>query len=140
MGKTYQSAVINAPVNQVWKKIRNFHDLSWGAAVVEKCEAVGEKPGDQIGARRILNGVFHETLVAFSELDKSFKYSIDDGPAPVSKNDVKEYIGAVRLISITDNDTCLIKWSSSWEAPNDDACDFCRNIYVALINELKKAF
>jgi hypothetical protein len=101
---------------------------------------VGEKPGDQIGARRILNGVFHETLVAFSELDKSFKYSIDDGPAPVSKNDVKEYIGAVRLISITDNDTCLIKWSSSWEAPNDDACDFCRNIYVALINELKKAF
>ena len=30
MGKTYQTAVINAPVVQVWSKIRNFHDMSWG--------------------------------------------------------------------------------------------------------------
>ena len=140
MGKTYQSAVINAPVSQVWSKIKNFHDFSWAAGVIDKCEAVGGKAGDQVGAGRILNGAFHETLVEFSELDRSFKYSIDDGPAPVSKNDVKDYIGTVRLIPITDNDTCLIEWSSSWEAPKDDACDFCHNIYVALINELKKAF
>ncbi len=140
MGKTYQTAVINAPVDQVWIKIKNFHDLSWGAAVVEKCEAVGGKPGDQIGSRRILNDAFHETLVALSEVDRSFKYSIDDGPTPVSKNDVKDYIGAVRLIPITENDTCLIEWSSSWESSTEDACSFCHNIYVALINELKKAF
>ena len=140
MGKTYQTAVIYAPVAQVWNKIKNFHDLSWGSAIVEKCEAVGSKAGDQIGASRILNDAFHETLVELSELDKSLKYSIDDGPAPVSKDDVKDYIGAVRLIPITENDTCLIEWSSSWESPKDDACDFCHNIYVALINELKKAF
>lgn len=140
MGKTYQTAVINAPVDRVWNKIKNFHDLSWAPGVVEKCEAVGDKPGDRIGARRILNGVFHETLVAFSEVDKYFKYSIDDGPAPVSKDDVKDYIGVVRLIPITENDTCLIEWFSQWEAPKEDACDFCHNIYVALLNELKKAF
>ncbi len=140
MGKTYQTAVINAPVDRVWSRIRNFHDLSWGSAVVEKCEAVGKKPGDQVGAGRILNDAFHETLVEFSELNRSFKYSIDDGPAPVSKNDVKDYIGSVRLIPITDNDTCLIEWSSSWESATDDACEFCHNIYVALIDELKKAF
>jgi hypothetical protein len=140
MGKTYQTAVINAPVDQVWDKIRNFHDLSWGSAIVEKCEAVGAKDGDQIGAKRILNDAFHETLVAFSEVDKSFKYSIDDGPAPVSKNDVKDYIGAVRLIPVTEDDTCLIEWSSNWESSTEDACSFCHNIYVALINELKKSF
>ena len=140
MGKTYQTAVINAPVDQVWNKIKNFHDMSWGSAIVEKCEAVGAKSGDQVGASRILNGAFHETLVAFSEVDKSFKYSIDDGPAPVSKDDVKDYIGEVRLIAITENDTSLIEWSSNWESPKDDACDFCHNIYVALLNELKKSF
>ncbi len=140
MGKTYQTAVINAPVDQVWSKIKNFHDLSWAAGVVEKCEVVGDKPGDQIGARRILNDAFHETLVELSELGKSFKYSIDDGPAPVSKNDVKDYIGSVRLFPITESDTCFIEWSSNWEAPKDDACDFCHNIYVALLNELKKSF
>ncbi len=140
MGKTYQTAVINVPVDQVWNKIKDFHNMSWASGVVEKCEVVGDLKGNQIGARRILNDAFHETLVAFSELDKSFKYSIDDGPAPVSKNDVKDYIGAVRLISVTENDTCLIEWSSSWESPTEDACDFCHNIYVALLDALKKSF
>lgn len=140
MGKTYQTAVINAPVGQVWNRIKNFHDMSWASGVIEKCEAVGDRLGNQIGARRILNDAFQETLVELSEIDKSFKYTIDDGPAPVSKDDVKDYVGAVRLISITENDTCLIEWSSHWESPKDDACDFCHNIYVALLNELKKSF
>jgi hypothetical protein len=140
MGKTYQTTVINAPVDQVWSKIKNFHDLSWASGIIDKCEALGDKSGDQIGARRILNGAFYETLVEFSELDKSFKYSIDDGPPPVSKSDVKDYIGAVRLIPVTDSNTCFIEWSSSWESPTEDACDFCHNIYVALLDELKKEF
>ncbi|MDH5763987.1 MAG: SRPBCC family protein [Nitrospinota bacterium] len=140
MGKTYQTTVINAPVDQVWDKIKNFHDFSWASGIIDKCEALGDKSGDQIGARRILNGAFYETLVEFSELDKSFKYSIDDGPPPVSKSDVKDYIGAVRLIPVTDSNTCFIEWSSSWESPTEDACDFCHNIYVALLDELKKAF
>lgn len=140
MGKTYQTAVINAPLHKVWDKIKDFHDMSWASGVVEKCEAVGNLKGNQIGARRALNDAFHETLVEFSELDKSFKYRIDDGPSPVSKNDVKDYIGAVRLIPITDNDTCLIEWSSSWEAPTEEACDFCHNIYMAFFADLQKAF
>lgn len=140
MGKTYQTTIINAPIDKVWNKIKNFHDMKWASGVVEKCEAVGNPSGDQIGARRVLNDAFHETLVEFSELDKSFKYSIDDGPAPVSKDDVKDYIGAVRLIAVTDQDTCLIEWSSHWESPKDDACDFCHNIYVALLDALKKSF
>ena len=41
MGKTYQTAVINVPVDQVWSKIKNFHDLSWGAAVVENVKRWG---------------------------------------------------------------------------------------------------
>lgn len=51
----YNSIVIDAPADQVWEKIRNFHDLSWAAGVIEKCEAVGGIPATQIGAKRILN-------------------------------------------------------------------------------------
>ena len=140
MGKTYQTAVIKAPIDQVWSKIKNFHDLSWAPNVVTQCTAVGDKAGDQMGAQRILNEAFHETLVEISELDRSFKYSIDDGPPPVSKADVQDYIGAVRLIAITDDDTCLIEWSSQWEAKSDEACGFCHNIYVALLKDLQKTF
>ncbi len=29
MGKCVHTAVINAPVDQVWQLLRNFHDVSW---------------------------------------------------------------------------------------------------------------
>lgn len=140
MGKTYQTTIINATVEKVWERIRGFHDLSWAPNVVTSCQQVGKKQGDQIGAKRILNGMFHETLIAISELERSFKYSIDDGPPPVSKNDVHNYFGSVRLLPVTENDTCFIEWSSVWESKGKEAEEFCHNIYLALINDLKKAF
>ncbi|MBW2628025.1 MAG: SRPBCC family protein [Deltaproteobacteria bacterium] len=41
MGKCVHSAVINAPVDQVWQVLRNFHDLSWTKAI-ESLEPVGD--------------------------------------------------------------------------------------------------
>ena len=140
MGKTYQTTVINAPIKKVWAKIRDFHDLSWAPNVVTSCVAEGDKKGDQVGAQRILNDAFHETLVEFSEINRSFQYSIDDGPPPVSKHDVKDYYGSVRLLSVTDNETCFIEWSSRWEAKGSEAEEFCHAIYVALLADLQKSF
>ncbi|NRA34102.1 MAG: hypothetical protein HRU17_12250 [Polyangiaceae bacterium] len=57
----YNSAVINAPIETVWTKIRYFRELSWAAGVIESTEVIGDKSGDQIGAQRKLNGVFAET-------------------------------------------------------------------------------
>ena len=140
MGKTYQTTIINAPLNKAWDKIRNFHDLSWAPNVVTSCVSVGDKKGDQIGAKRILNDAFHETLVEFSDLNNSFQYSIDDGPPPVSKDDVKDYYGSVRLLSVTDTNTCFIEWSSRWESKGNEAEEFCHHIYVALLTDLQKTF
>ncbi len=140
MGKTYQTTIINAPIEQVWGKIRNFHDLSWAPNVVTSCVAVGDKKGDQVGAKRILNDAFHETLVEFSEINRSFQYSIDDGPPPVSRDEVKDYYGSVRLLPVTDSDACFIEWSSRWEAKGNEAEEFCHGIYVALLADLQKTF
>lgn len=41
MGKCVHSAVINAPVDEVWQLLRNFHDMSWTAAA-ESVEPVGD--------------------------------------------------------------------------------------------------
>ena len=138
MGKTYQSIVINAPIDQVWTSVRDFHNLSWAPNVITKCEKIGDPAGAQIGAKRILNDAFHETLVELSDLDHSFRYSIDDGPSPVSPNEVSNYIGSVRLLPVTDSGTTFLEWSSSWEGKDDQACDFCHNIYLALLADLKK--
>ena len=140
MPLTYQSTVVKASLEDVWDRVSDFHDLSWAPDVITNCEKIGDVDGREVGAKRVLNEAFHETVTRIIPGEHVFEYSIDDGPAPVSKNDVKDYIGAVRLIPITDNDTCLIEWSSNWESPKDDACDFCHNIYVAVIDELKKSF
>ena len=82
MPQCYQSIVIAAPVEQVWDTIRNFHDFSWAAGVIDSCEAVGEIGGCEIGAKRVLNGAFHETLLECNEALHRIRYSIDDGPSP----------------------------------------------------------
>jgi hypothetical protein len=140
MRKTYQSTTVNAPIDEVWARLRNFHDMSWAPAVVEQCEAVGDKAGDQIGAGRVLNGVFHETLRELDDSEHVVKYSIDAGPPPVSPDEVKDYIGVIRARPLTDTGGTFVEWSSSWEAADGKAEEFCHNIYVALLNELKKAF
>jgi hypothetical protein len=140
MRKTYQSTVVKAPIDEVWPMLRNFHDMSWATNVIEECEAVGDKSADQIGAQRVLNGVFHETLVELNDTDHIVRYSIDAGPEPVSQEDVKNYIGAIRACPVTDVNGTFVEWSSSWESQDDRAEEFCHNIYVALLSDLKKNF
>ena len=121
MGRCYNSAVINAPSQIVWEKIRNFHDLAWAAGVVTKTAVVGDLKGDEIGAKRILNDVFHETLLSLDDEDRTFSYRIDDGPGPVAKDAVKNYVGAVRVLPITENNTTFVEWQSTYESADDRA-------------------
>ena len=60
----YNSTVVNASIEEVWKAIRNFHDLAWGEPVITSVESVGDSAGDKVGAKRILNpGLFTSRMV-----------------------------------------------------------------------------
>ena len=139
MGKTYQSITINAPVEKVWKAVRDFHDMSWCPNVITKLEKVGDKAGDEIGAGRMLNDAFRETLRVLDDSKMTFSYSIDDGPSPISKDDVKNYMGTVKLSSATDGEGTLVEWSSQWEENDEAAQEFCHNIYLSLLDYMKKS-
>src|SRR6056297_2639627 len=106
----FNSVVINAPADKVWTAIRDFHDLSWATNVVEDVEKVGDIPGTQIGAKRVLNGAFQETLLGLDDNQRTLRYSIDDGPDAVSKDNVKGYVGRVQVLPVTDTDTTYISW------------------------------
>ncbi len=141
MGRCYNSAVINAPCEAVWGTIRNFHDLAWATGVVTKTDVVGDLKGNQIGARRILNDVFHETLLTVDEQERAFTYRIDDGPGPVAKNAVKHYVGRVRVFPITENNTTFIEWQSTYDSADDVSVgELCNPMYQALLQALKKHF
>ncbi len=141
MGKCYNSAVIDAPCEKVWQTIRNFHDLSWAPGVVTKVQAEGDLKGDQVGAKRILNEAFHETLLSLNDDERTFTYSIDDGPEPVSKDSIKNYVGTVRVAPVTDSGKSFVEWQSTYESSNDGAVsNFCSPIYAALLDALKQHF
>jgi hypothetical protein len=140
MPTTDQSIVVDAPIEDVWSRFINFHDLSWAPNVISNVEKVGDVDGGMPGAKRILNNAFHETLIEINSDEYFLKYSIDDGPSPVSKAEVDNYVGIVTLGPSAKGDGTLVAWSSSWESSADDAVAFCHGIYVALLEELANSF
>ncbi len=140
MGKCHHSAVINAPVAEVWAILRNFHDLSWTSAV-ESLEPVGDVRSDQVGAKRLLNGAIHETLRALNDLEHTFQYQITDGPSPISKDDLKFYYGTVSVLPVTDQNTSYVSWITRFESKDDAVTqEFCDPFYSTFLAHLKARF
>ena len=136
MPQCYQSIIVHAPLEKVWDTIKDFHDMSWANPVIEQCDAVGDFSGTEIGAKRVLNGAFHETLLECNAIEHKIRYSIDDGPSPVSADEVKNYIGLVQLKPVTLTGDTFVEWGSTWESNSEEARDFCHQIYVALLKAL----
>ncbi len=138
MPQCYQSIIVNAPTADVWDTIKDFHDMSWASHVIEKCEAKGDLKGTMVGAKRILNDAFHETLLECNEAEHRIRYSIDDGSSPVSADEVKNYVGQIQLKPVTLTGDTFVEWGSVWVSTSDEAVDFCHQIYVALLKTLAK--
>lgn len=140
MGSCYNSAVIEAPVDAVWDTISDFHDLAWAAGVIDNVEP-GGPDGKTPGATRVLDEKFHETLISVDDEAKTFSYTIDDGPAPLLKESVSEYVGTVRLRPVTENDATFVEWETCFTADDEAAvAAFCNPIYVELLKTLKSRF
>ena len=137
MGTTLQSVTINLPADKVWESIRNFHDMSWAPNVVEKLEKIGDKGGDESGAKRVLNDAFRETLLEVDADNMTFRYSIDDGPSPVASSDVDNYVGQVQVKA--EGDGSMVEWQSKWEKNDESTYAFCHPLYVALLEDMKKS-
>mgnify|MGYP001827227115 FL=1 len=103
--RTYHQPIkVAARAGQVWRTVRDFHDFSWSTTIAS-CEAIGSKPGNVVGAQRLLNGAFADTLIEHNDGTYTMPYSIDYGPNPISAGDVREYIGHPKLRPITHDNT-----------------------------------
>ena len=137
----YNSIVINKPADEVWKAFKDFHNLSWAKNVITKVEKIGDKSLNEIGAKRILNDAFHETLLSYDDDGKNLTYSIDDGPAVMSKDNVKGYIGEISVFSVSADNSSFVLWTSKWDsAITEGVADFCNPIYHGVLQDLKKYF
>jgi len=134
----YNSIVIEAPAEEVWDVLRNFHELSWARNVINKVEIVGDKPFFEVGAKRIVNGTFYETLLSFDNQEKKFSYSIDDGPGAASKDNLFGYVGELTIFPVTENNSSFVLWTTRWDLEkNESVADFLNPLYKALLQDLK---
>jgi hypothetical protein len=140
MPKVYNSVIVPAPIEEVWSRIRDFHDFSWAPSLVTSCEKVGEGDGFTVGARRLLNGIFLDTLIAYSEIDRRMMYSLDDGPSPVSSREICGYIGNLHLLPVTADNITFAEWSGIWESETTDAVEYMNDVYRSLLRDLAAGF
>ena len=61
------------------------------------------------------------------------------GPSPISQDEVKGYIGVIRVSPATEDNATFVEWSSSWTGNDAAAEEFSHPIYVALLDALKKS-
>jgi hypothetical protein len=136
----YNSIIVPAPVEQVWSRIHDFHDFSWAPSLVTSWEKVGGGDGHSVGARRRLNGIFLDTLIAYSAIDRRMMYSLDDGPFPVSSGHIRDYVGDLHLLPVTADNTTFAEWSGIWESETTDAVEYMNGVYRTLLGDLAAGF
>ncbi len=133
------ATALNASPDAVWNALKDFHDLSWAPNVVTSVTRVGDIAGDSVGAKRVLNDAFHETLHELDHEARYLRYSIDNGPGPLET--VTGYFGEVAVIPATpDADKAIVVWTSDWASEDGGVGEFCDPIYRALLTDLNAHF
>lgn len=140
MPKVYNSIIVAAPIERVWSRICDFHEFSWAPSVIVSCKNVGKGDGYTVGAKRLLNGLFLDTLIAYSAIEKRMMYSMDEGPSPVSSREIHEYVGNLHLLPLTADNTTFVEWSGSWEAGTPAAVEYMNKVYRSLLRDLAAEF
>lgn len=141
-----KSVSIDAPLADVWAKVKDFGALNAWHPAVAKDEIV-EGKNNETGAVRLLTlgdgGTVKEKLLAIDEAAHSMQYAIVEGVLPVS-----DYTSTLAVQS--DGDTkSTVTWSGSFkrkdtgatpaENANDKAAtDTISSVYTGGLDNLKK--
>jgi uncharacterized protein YndB with AHSA1/START domain len=137
------SSVIDAPVEKVWARIRDYNGLpSWHPRMTES-QIEGGKSATDIGcvrAFKVVSGAtIREKLLAFSDKDFLTSYSIIETPQPISN-----HTATLQLRRVTDGDRTYAEWTATFDAPADQAEAVAEgmgeNVFQGGFNALKKHF
>lgn len=137
------SSVIDAPVEQVWARIRDFNGLpGWHPRMVESHIEDGKAAAD-IGCVRnfkvVSGATIREKLLGFSDDDRMVSYSIIETPQPISNHSA-----TLRLRCVTDGDRTYAEWTATFDSPADQADAVAKgmgeNVFQGGFNALKSHF
>lgn len=116
------SVVCSAPIQAVWQAIKQFDSFAWATPKDDtpiKIEIINGQAPDSPGAVRVLHlpdgSKLTETLLAMSNVDHSYEYTITSGPFPVSNHRAK-----LQLLRVSDTDETFVNWTAKYDSTVDD--------------------
>ncbi|WP_172597595.1 SRPBCC family protein [Sulfuriflexus mobilis] len=115
--KIYVSAIINAPVEQVWNRVRSFCP-TWHPDVVD-CHIENDEGDTSVGCIRNFHvqdgGNVREQLLALTDVGRSYSYTIIESPMPVHG-----YVAELKLQPVTEGGTTYAQWTADFECPAEE--------------------
>jgi len=122
MPRAYASAVIDSPIDEVWRHVHDFNNVAaWHPAVAESSiEDAGQ--GDRVGCIRVLRMAdgarVRERLTALSDKDHSYSYSVVESPFPI-----RGHYSTVSFVPVTADGRTFVQWSAEFEVTAGNAQD-----------------
>jgi hypothetical protein len=113
MPQAYRSAVIAAPVDDVWAVVRRFHDLSEWHPVIETSSSDSGGHAEVGAVRRLTTGdgaVIVERLLTLDDEFRRLTYTFVESPFPATA-----YVSTMHLAPVTDTDQTFIEWYGNWD-------------------------
>ncbi len=140
--KVWTSRQIKAPVDQVWKIMRDFAGMGAWHGDITKMHMLKRARSDKVSGVRDFhfgNGHLNEELLHLCDITRSFSYRITKSEIPWIN-----YVSGPRLWPVTANNTSFGVWTGDWDAsPQDDLVLIPRtemNVYQRGFAELEKNF
>jgi hypothetical protein len=120
MTKVFVSAVIDAPVEQVWSRVRDFNNLPQWHPKFSRSHIEGGLPSDRIGCVRNFDiagggGTIRERLLELSDIEYSFRYCILSSPMAV-----ENYVAQLTLYPVTVGNKTVGIWTAEFDVTDGD--------------------
>lgn len=136
MAKVHETVELRGSVDEVWAAIGGFNDLpQWHPAVASSTL----EEGGRVRRLDLADGAsLIERLHSFSERERSYGYSIERGPLPVSR-----YRSLLHVSEPASGGGCRVEWSGEFAAdgvPEAEAVRIVTGIYRAGLDRLGERF
>jgi uncharacterized protein YndB with AHSA1/START domain len=112
-----RSIVVAAPIERVWRTVRDFGRCDAWLSRVEECRMEDDEPGDRIGCVRVVTsaaGSLREQLTGLSDVHHTLEYSMIE-----SAFDLDSHQATMALTAVTESDSTLVEWSVTLAAGNE---------------------